>query len=265
MNTFFRLFPEEGISCLEELLLLSESFSIPVKEILSEGLSTQWVHRDRYVLPNSNYLLQTVSGDYFWFDVSGSQIPHPGTLCTFSSHLVAAESKRVAIPEGFTNIYNDTFFNSPLEEVTIPESIRMIGDNAFSSCKNLKNIEIPSKVATIGHSAFAMSSLESVVLESALESVGRRTFFNCENLKKVEIRDSKLEILTWEMFAECRKLEEVSIPENVREIQKLAFVGCLNLRKVRAPRHLRAYFLDKSARVLSKKMIRDQKIKFDFF
>ena len=60
-------------------------------------------------------------------------------------------------------------------------------------------------------------------------------------------------------------LEAVSIPENVREIQNLAFVGCLNLRKVRAPRHLQAYFLDKSARVLSKEMIRDQKIKFDFF
>ena len=265
MNTFSGIFPNEGISCLEELFLLSESLSIPVKKILDSGLSTPWVNRDHHILPGQNYLLQTVSGDYFWFDNSGNRISHPGTLHTFSSHLVAMGSKRIAIPEGFTSIYRDTFYNSPVEEVTIPESIRTIQRHAFARCQNLKRIEIPPKVDAIENFAFENSGLESVVLGSGLRIVGQRIFCDCRNLRKVEILDGKLEILTWEMFAECRKLEEVSIPENVREIEALAFVGCLNLRKVRAPRHLREFFLLKSRHVLSNNMIRDSKIEFDFF
>lgn len=259
-----RIFPEEGVSCKEEIFLLSESISVPVVEILRSGLFTPWVHQDNYHSPSHNFLLQTTSGDYSWFDRSGNPIPNPGTLSEFTSHLFEAKSTRVSIPDGFSSIHKDTFYSRDVEEVVIPRSVRRIGPHAFGRCRKLRSVEIPSGVSEIGDFAFRSSGLERIVLGTGLRCVGRGVFLECLRLEEAEIGDGP-EVLPKETFAECRRLERVSVPGSVREIEPLAFVGCFSLRKVRAPAHLRKYFLVKSSKVLSHNMFGNPQVEFEFF
>lgn len=61
---------------------------------------------------------------------------------------------------------------SSKEEINFPSSVTAIGNNAFSSCKNLASIKIPETVVSIGDYAF----------------------YYCENLKRAEIPDSVISI-----------------------------------------------------------------------
>ena len=89
-----------------------------------------------------------------------------------------------------------------LEEVTIPDSVKIIGIRAFSNCPSLKKIEIPDSVTEIGEQAF----------------------LGCTSLTEVKLPDNpeftSLESLT---FAQCRSLDEISIPKSVTEIEQKAF------------------------------------------
>ncbi|MBQ6538183.1 MAG: leucine-rich repeat domain-containing protein, partial [Eubacterium sp.] len=84
-----------------------------------------------------------------------------------------------------------------LEEVTIPDSVKIIGIGAFSNCPRLKKIEIPDSVTEIGYQAF----------------------LGCTSLAEVKLPDNPgftaLEPLT---FAQCRSLDEISIPKSVTAI-----------------------------------------------
>ena len=62
----------------------------------------------------------------------------------------------------------------PKEEIDFPSSVTAIGNNAFSSCKDLASIKIPETVTSIGDYAF----------------------YYCDNLKRVEIPDSVTSIGT---------------------------------------------------------------------
>ena len=89
-----------------------------------------------------------------------------------------------------------------LEEVTIPNSVKIIGIGAFRNCQSLKKIEIPDSVTEIGEQAF----------------------LGCTSLAEVKLPDNpgftSLEPLT---FAQCRSLDEISIPKSVTAISNDIF------------------------------------------
>ena len=60
----------------------------------------------------------------------------------------------IEIPEGVIEIPFRAFENSLLKSITIPDSVRSIGINAFNYCSKLKSIAIPDSVTTIGNDAF---------------------------------------------------------------------------------------------------------------
>ena len=65
----------------------------------------------------------------------------------------------VIIPEAIktfpvVSIGDYAFSSSGLESITIPDSVKIIGIEAFSNCKNLKTVVLGKNVETIGYSAF---------------------------------------------------------------------------------------------------------------
>lgn len=67
--------------------------------------------------------------------------------------------KNVSLPSEIdgvkvTSIGKETFRNTALEAVVLPDSIQSIGWFAFSGCSNLKSIAIPSSVKIIEYGAF---------------------------------------------------------------------------------------------------------------
>lgn len=62
--------------------------------------------------------------------------------------------KEVKLPKYITEIRGNTFENSGLERIEIPEGVTRIGGHAFYGCKNLSNVTIPDSLQAIGSSAF---------------------------------------------------------------------------------------------------------------
>ena len=78
------------------------------------------------------------------------------------------------IEPGVTSIGARAFNASDMTKVTIPGTVTVIGERAFSSCYLLSEVELPEGVTTIEARAF--EPVEVVSLPSTLESVGDYAF-----------------------------------------------------------------------------------------
>ena len=61
------------------------------------------------------------------------------------------------------NIHLGAFQSSALSEITLPESLNVIGSNAFSKCSSLHYLEIPESVITIENTAFNRWTSEQTI------------------------------------------------------------------------------------------------------
>lgn len=62
---------------------------------------------------------------------------------------------------GITDIYNPASRNTNITSVTLPSSVKNLGEKAFSSCKSLSTVYIPSSVERIAGYAFIWSGSDS--------------------------------------------------------------------------------------------------------
>ena len=109
---------------------------------------------------------------------------------------------------------------------TIPDSVELIGDSAFSGCSSLTSVVIPDSVISIGDWAFSScDSLMSVVIGDGVEIIGDWAFCSCSSLTSIVIPDSVTSIGEW-AFCSCSSLTSVVIPDSVTSIGGSAFDGC---------------------------------------
>jgi len=120
-------------------------------------------------------------------------------------------------------------------EITIPDSVTSIGDNAFYKCSKLANITIPDSVKTIGNSAFQnCSQLASVTIPNGVTSIGDNAFRECSQLASVTIPNSVTSIGGYAFYT-CSKLASITIPNGVNIIGSSAFQKCSQLASVTIP------------------------------
>jgi hypothetical protein len=82
-----------------------------------------------------------------------------------------------------TSIGGYAFLETALTSVTIPNSVTIIGGEAFLSCTNLTSVTIPNSVTSIGVGAFSScTSLTSVTIPTSVTSMGKAAFASCTNL-----------------------------------------------------------------------------------
>ena len=125
--------------------------------------------------------------------------------------------------------------NKTLETITIPDSVKMIGDGAFEACSSLKAISLPKSISKIGESAFyACTSLKSIVVPNAVTAIGNGTFSECTSLETIIIPDS-VEKIGDCAFEECLSLKEIIFPDSVKAIGYGAFTGCTALEFIVIP------------------------------
>lgn len=114
-----------------------------------------------------------------------------------------------------------------LTSVTLPNTLRSIGDDAFSWCSMLDNVVVPEGVTSIGMSAFySCSSLEKITLPNSLKTIGQNAFLGCSMLDNVVIPEG-VTTLDWNVFGFCTSLKNITIPSSVTFINNNAFTGYL--------------------------------------
>lgn len=121
---------------------------------------------------------------------------------------------------------------------TIPDSVEVIADYAFSQRRNFSCISIPSSVVYIGEFAFLCCfSLESDILLQGIHQVTRCCFDGCSRIRRVEIGKG-IKSIESSAFAGCSLLDEVVITEGTKYIGTWAFADCPNLASVSLPKSI---------------------------
>ncbi len=140
------------------------------------------------------------------------------------------------IKEGTTHINSQLFYDMDnLQSVSLPNSVKVIGERAFYSCNNLKTITIPNDVISIGGYAFQYcEALDSVVYNATnCTTVPNNLFNNCSNLKTFIIGDDAESIPANLLYDD--NVQKVVIGNNVKAINACAFYSCNNLTDINIP------------------------------
>lgn len=96
--------------------------------------------------------------------------------------------RSIRLPNTVTQISDEAFESSGLESISIPSSLKEIGNGVFSNCSELKSVTIPVGVTTIAKYAFSgCSSLSNIELPTGTNSIGSRAFNDCSNLTSISI------------------------------------------------------------------------------
>lgn len=142
--------------------------------------------------------------------------------------------KHINLPRNLTEIADETFVATAIEELVIPDTVTSIGESAFLN-GNLVKIDIPDEVLSIGNNAFANCYyLEEVKLSKGLSKIDDYTFDCCESLKSIVIPEH-VEAIGNYAFRSCRSLETIVIPSSVEAIGVAAFESCRELKNVTVP------------------------------
>ncbi len=125
-------------------------------------------------------------------------------------------------------------YNGNSTHVEIPNTVTHIGP-AFKGYMSLISISIPESVKMISDEAFAgCCSLESVTIPDSVMMIGKNAFYNCMNLKHISI-SKNLKVIAESAFAKCVALSDITIPEGVMAIEASAFYGCTSLSSITIP------------------------------
>ena len=88
--------------------------------------------------------------------------------------------------DGSNPLYNahNLYINSGLvTDLTIPNSVKSIGNYAFFGCTSLTSITISNNVTSIGEEAFgSCTGLKNITIPDSVIEIGRYAFWDCDNL-----------------------------------------------------------------------------------
>ena len=197
------------------------------------------------------------AGMFAWLD-NLKDVQLPSTLKSISMSMFAEcpNLKKIEIPDGVNEIGWSAFCNTGIEEITLPATIKTIGNGAFEgsklksivipdgvteiigtfrNCKNLEAVTIPQSVKIIGADAFAGCSFVSFEIPNTVVELGNNAFAHNVNLKQFIIPDSVKTVGSGVCYGD-EALEKVVLGSSVESIGDAAFYGCSSLNSVSLPK-----------------------------
>lgn len=146
------------------------------------------------------------------------------------------EESQVTIPEEVTVIGDDALQeHKHMEGIQLPKGLEKIGKWSFSCCTALQCVDIPWGVTRIGMSAFrSCTRMHSVNIPDSVECIMGKAFEFCKSLKQVRI-PGKMTVIAEKTFSNCAGLREVTLEEGLIEIGEWSFEGCSGIKSLKFP------------------------------
>lgn len=147
-------------------------------------------------------------------------------------------TENVRVPEEINGVpvisVANTFRYRNVKSVTLPSSLKTIGDGAFRECFYLTNVSVPATVSFVGTNAFVnCTNLRNVFINGNTE-LREEAFRGCSSLRRVFFSYTGTNEIFWgsSVFSGCSKLAEIVIPTQVRNLNSGLLSGCSSLTNV---------------------------------
>ena len=169
--------------------------------------------------------------------------------------------KQIQLPEGLKKIGEFAFWETSIQELTIPSSVDDLdrtnlrkmqvkiaeGNSKYEVVDGVLYTDgnklvafpedregtfiIPSNIEIIGEQAFRDTSLKSITIPGTVRVVEEHAFFGGHSLEEVVIEEG-VEELNQYAFRDCTALRKITIPGSVKELGAGAFLECTGLEDV---------------------------------
>ncbi len=130
------------------------------------------------------------------------------------------------------SIAGEVFGGTKLEKITIPASVRCIGDMAFALTDSSTEVVFEEGLEILGNQAFYRSKIQNIILPQSLQIIGGEAFCDA-GIKSIIIPDNVIDI--GEGAFEGSSLEAIVIGKSVGNIGASAFASCYNLKSITIP------------------------------
>ncbi len=183
------------------------------------------------LLPDS---VEEIGAYAFYYCIALREIRLPASLRTIGRNAFnrCATLEAVRIPDGVTTLGSSSFaMCGQLSDVQLGAGLKTIGDNAFGACAKLTAVAFPASLETIERNAFYDTALTEVTIPAVCKSF---SFESLPLLRRVVIEDRTATLtLPPFAFANCRSLQEVTLPKSGRvKVGYYAFSNCKKLKTV---------------------------------
>lgn len=215
-----------------------EEFSTQVTE---EDLANAWT--DEYGVKYSSDRTRLLKAPYnlHEYDIRKGTI----AIC-YGAFEKCTMLANITIPNSVIIIGEASFFRcESIDNISIPNSVVIIKEFAFSGCSNLTNLNIPDTVTSIGELAFnGCTSLDNMYIPHSVLSIGDGVFRGCIGLAKIIVDKNNT---TYDSRESCNAIIERAsnrliagckntiIPNTVSIIGARAFEKCKTLTRIHIP------------------------------
>lgn len=139
------------------------------------------------------------------------------------------------VPFGAHVITAEVFANTNYESISLPDSVKELGDCLFENAASLKKVKLPYEIQKLPSYLFAgCSSLESVTMPKEITALPEGIFYKCTSLSEPILRPG-IKSIPINAFAGCTGFKSVVIPDYITEIKSQAFADCTGLTSVVLP------------------------------
>lgn len=238
----------KGLAALDEYCFNT----CPVVEVYNRSALPLTVGGDGYLQSNAKHIYGE-GGESRITHENGYMIYTDGATKRLLGYL-GTETK-LTLPDGLTEIGKYALAQERFTEITVPDSVTLLGEGAFIGCAYLTTVTLGAGITVLPGSTFGgCRSLTSVTLPAGLTKIERMVFGYCQALTEITLPDSVTEIgrdafsscqslasvrlgsglgkIDDRAFADCTRLAEITIPASVKVIYEKAFSGCSSLTRV---------------------------------
>ena len=153
-------------------------------------------------------------------------------------------SENVTIPEMLARKYvsrigDAAFYMSNVKTVTIPATVKNIGNDSFRESAYLTDVKFLGTTRIDSYAFYKCTSLKNVSLNAGLNKIDDYVFYGCSALKNIVIPDTVTSIGGY-CFENCSSLESVTLSKELTEISDDTFAWCTSLKSIRIPNKVKS-------------------------
>ena len=125
----------------------------------------------------------------------------------------------VKIKEGTKEIEKNAFFDSEVEEIEMPDSVKSLEKAVFFNCRKLQKVKLSNSLTEIPDSCFDSNiSLREIVIPDSVRTIGPYAFCS-SGLENIHL-GKHVKVIQHDALMDT-KLKELRFPASVKELQDI--------------------------------------------